>query len=259
MNSKILQNVIQDNSGTGVTPKAVKRELERLLASNREELIFHMPYEQEKKLLLMIKNGDTSGITAAMSKMTDADEISVGQMSEDAIKQSLCLLVSGITLFTRFAIDGGLNQELAYCLSDAYIKTGSKSANTTEIMQLFAFAAMDFAKRVRLSKGVCTYDVKKCTAYIQNHLHEKITLLDLADLCKISESYLSAQFKSQLGMPPLKYIISQKLELSCELLRFDNMPISEIAMLLGFCSSSNFAAHFKRKYAITPNKFRISG
>ncbi|MEG0110147.1 MAG: hypothetical protein RR675_03445, partial [Oscillospiraceae bacterium] len=70
MNSKILQNVIQDNGSTGITPKAVKRELERLLASNREELIFHMPYEQEKKLLLMIKNGDTSGITAAMSKIT---------------------------------------------------------------------------------------------------------------------------------------------------------------------------------------------
>ena len=258
MNNKIYEKSIFTPKPGTLTPPEVKAELARHLAATREELVFHMPYSSEQKLLQLIQNGEDAALIQLLSGLA-AQGLSgaqVGTMSADRLKQAFCICVSGITIFTRSAIEGGLNEEIAYGLSDAYINAAGKKTDADALMRFFALAAVDFARRVREEKGPNTACVKKCRTYISNHLHERITLRRLAAHCALSPNYLSAQFKAQLGMPPAAYIRMQKLALSREWLSGTNTSVGEIAMQLGFCSSSNFSGHFKAQYGITPLAYR---
>lgn len=44
-------------------------------------------------------------------------------MSENSLMQRKYMAVSSITLATRYAIQGGLNEDEAYSFSDRFIKT----------------------------------------------------------------------------------------------------------------------------------------
>ena len=46
---------------------------------------------------------------------------SMGMMAQSELDQWRCAFIVAITLYTRFAIEGGLDQEIAYSLSDAYL------------------------------------------------------------------------------------------------------------------------------------------
>ena len=71
----------------------------------------------------------------------------------------------------------------------------------------------------------------------------------------LSDDYLSFLFKKNLGVNLSRYIRSQRLQSSKEMLK-GNYTISDIAYYLGFCSESYFISCFKKEFGKTPKKFR---
>jgi AraC-like DNA-binding protein len=93
---------------------------------------------------------------------------------------------------------------------------------------------------------------------IHSHPEENHLLADLADQAGLSLSRFKARFKAEVGTAPHEYILRIKIEAARKLLR-DQLPVTEVAMQLGFDSSQYFATVFKRFCEQTPRDFQKSG
>lgn len=74
--------------------------------------------------------------------------------------------------------------------------------------------------------------IRKCVAYINKNLNEKLTVNSVAKYCNLSSDYLSRIFKEEMGVNLSAYITHQKLEMSQTLL-FEGYDSDNICYLLG--------------------------
>ena len=101
--------------------------------------------------------------------------------------------------------------------------------------------------------------IKMILTYISEHYHEMITIDDVANYCLYSKSYFMKFFKEALGTSFISYLNDYRLEIAAKELLASQDNILDIAIRTGFDNLSYFNRSFKRKYGITPGKYRKSG
>ena len=102
---------------------------------------------------------------------------------------------------------------------------------------------------------------RQCAAvrrHIDLHFKEPLTLEQLAEEAHMNKYYLSHAFKREYGISPINYMISRRVEESKYLLAETDLPMSQIAQLLGFSSLSYFSQVFRRSQNISPMEYRKS-
>lgn len=98
--------------------------------------------------------------------------------------------------------------------------------------------------------------VKRIVEYIKQNYRNKVTLADLAASCGCSKSYISHIFKSNFRCNLNEYVNKIRSEASKELLINTQLKIVDIALDVGFESSSQFSSAFKRFNGINPYEYR---
>lgn len=93
---------------------------------------------------------------------------------------------------------------------------------------------------------------KAAITYIMEHYEEPITLQDIADSIHISKSECCRCFKRCLQLTPFDYLLKYRIYSAVDLLAQDSstLSISDIALKVGFNSSSYFNKLFKNISAI---------
>lgn len=91
--------------------------------------------------------------------------------------------------------------------------------------------------------------------YILNNLNNEIKLEDIARVSGISQFHFIRIFKAYFGETPFEFMRRKRALLSLELLE-KMTSITDIALEVGFDSSSSFNKFFKKKLNITPSHFR---
>lgn len=99
-----------------------------------------------------------------------------------------------------------------------------------------------------------TPDMEKAVHYIKEHITEELSIEELATLCGLSASQFKQKFKAQVGIAPRHYINYRKIQTAKKLLT-DGVPVTEVAMALGFNSSSYFTVVFRRYNACSPSEY----
>jgi AraC family transcriptional regulator len=107
-----------------------------------------------------------------------------------------------------------------------------------------------------LRGGLAQWQLIRVVDYIEQHLPDRITGEDLASQIGVSIGQLFRAFKASLGIPPLQYVASRRLELACSMLRATREPMSQIALTAGFCDQSHLCRVFKRAVGVTPSAWR---
>ena len=92
--------------------------------------------------------------------------------------------------------------------------------------------------------------------YMQNNLHKEITLDDLSAHVNLNKNYLVRLFKETYGNTPINVLIGLRMERASDLISNTDMPISDIADVCGYNSTSYFIAEYKKHFGITPLKQR---
>jgi len=92
--------------------------------------------------------------------------------------------------------------------------------------------------------------------YIQNHFCEKISEETLATMACMSRDHYIRIFKQAMGVTPVTYINSRRIERAELLLLTTNMSVKEISDSLSFGDSSHFISLFKRSVGTTPLQYR---
>lgn len=72
-------------------------------------------------------------------------------------------------------------------------------------------------------------------------------------------SHLSNLFSEVEGITIEQYIINQKIEKVKELLMYDELSLSQIALQLGYSSTAHLSAQFKKLTGFTPSQFKQKG
>ena len=89
----------------------------------------------------------------------------------------------------------------------------------------------------------------------KNYYKEVISVPKLAELCKISETYLRRLFYSLVGTQPIKYINDLKIERAKELLRSGRYSVQKTAEACGYSDLALFSSEFKKSVGLSPTAY----
>lgn len=221
----------------------------------RENALVHSPIENEMNFYDCIKRGDMDGVNKAYTPLGSKG---FGILSDDNLRNLKYHLVITIAFITRFCVEGGMERETAYNLSDLYIRQADKAKSPEEINTLHKNAIYDFTDRMsRIKTGdIFSRPVVECFEYVYNHLNEKIRLSEIAEELGLSVSYLSKLFHDETGTTIYQYINKKRIETAGRMLIYSDYEAADIANFLAFSSHSHFIEMFKRETGLTPREYR---
>ena len=213
-------------------------------------------YNTELKIFTCVQLGDLERLMAEIGKVNAT--IVAGNISDNPVTQFRYLAVSTVTLATRYAIQGGLDEKIAYDFSDKSIAKVDKMNSADDILTSLAYDIITLTKMVSENrlKPKQSPHIKKCISYINEHIEDKLTVKSLAEFCGVSPDYLSQIFRREMGDNLSSYILTRKLEYSKELIA-KGTSNKEICQTLHFSSPSYFVTAFKNKYHMTPTEYKM--
>ena len=112
----------------------------------------------------------------------------IGTLAKDPLRNLKNLGIVLVTLASRAAIRGGLSPEISFSLSDSYIQQIEECKDLALVAPLAHKAEFQYAEMVHeikeKQKGILKKQknprINKCKDFIFSHLHDRITLEDLA-------------------------------------------------------------------------------
>lgn len=107
--------------------------------------------------------------------------------------------------------------------------------------------------RSRLSANMLA---RRIQHYLDDHYNEALTLHSIGSALRISEYYLAHVFKSEMGMPPMQYVMKRRIGEAQTLLIDTNLPVAEISERLGYGNPWNFSTAFSRCVGMSPSQYR---
>lgn len=98
--------------------------------------------------------------------------------------------------------------------------------------------------------------VHEVALYLQTHIHESVSLEELAQRFFMSRSYLTRSFRNVTGFSVVEYMTYIRIQKAQQLLRESDRSITEIADLCGFGNITYFEKVFKEATGQTPVQYR---
>ena len=125
--------------------KVREKDLLNLFYIQREGNFVHHTYEDERQIFDLIRRGDKNAVEIDSEKFKGPHN---GHMSGDPVKDKRYLFVVEATLAARAAIEGGLEEQLAYNLGDLYVQQMDGCRNIEQIVELHKNMIEDYTQRV---------------------------------------------------------------------------------------------------------------
>lgn len=216
----------------------------------------HNTYDYERTLFSYLRNGQVEPLQKLLKAQPTGTP---GRIAYDELRQQKNLFVCAATLATRAAIEGGLDRESAFSLSDLYIQSMERLYSLNDISRLAAKMLLDFTERVAdvLRNGCNSALSKDVHNLIIGNINRRISTSEIARALQVNRTYLSEQFRLDTGKRLHDYIMELKVNEARRLLRATKKPVVAISDHLGFSSQSHFQNVFKKMTGITPRQFRI--
>ena len=215
----------------------------------------HNTLAVENMLMDIVSRGDTLTLK---SWLAQASAVQGGQIAKDQLRQLKNIFIVTATLASRAAIRGGMCEDDAFSLSDAYIQRAELLSSYEKILNLQYHMLLEYTEQVeKLHRGKHTSKLTLDVAnYVRHHLSESISVDAMAEELYLSRPYLSSKFKQETGQTLTEFILNEKTEEAKRLLRYSDKTASAIASYLGFSSHGHFIRVFKQYAGQTPNEYR---
>lgn len=95
---------------------------------------------------------------------------------------------------------------------------------------------------------------EKIVQYMSEHF-DSVTLKDIAKHFSYHPNYVSTLLHRELGRSFSEILLEQRMERAVILLKGTNLPIEEVALLLGYSNSSNFYKAFREYFKSSPREY----
>lgn len=218
----------------------------------------HPSYLLERRLCQAIMNMDNRNAFQLLDKINSVER---ARLSENPLRSIKNSLIASTTIFTRAAIDGGLDSETAFILSDLFIRKienlrGIQEAESLEYDIVFAF--IDALKNHKDSKEslVCSPIILRAREYIRKYSMRRLSLKEIAEFLNVHPNYLSTQFTKECNQSVMGYYDEMRVDAILHYLQYTELSLSEIAVILDFSSFSHFSSYFKKHCGKSPREYR---
>ncbi len=165
--------------------------------------------------------------------------IPAGEPSAHALRLSLSLMDSELA-------SGGIGYEAAT----------RRLADLLLIHALRAYTARTDTSRSAWLSGLSDPRIGRALGLMHGEPGRYWTVAELAKAVGMSRSAFAEHFARKVGLPPLGYLTRWRLERACTALRTGLRPMADIAQEAGYGSESAFGLAFKRRFGISPGRFR---
>jgi len=129
----------------------------------------------------------------------------------------------------------------------------------SRLVEMLLVEAMRWSAARRAPPGLLRGLGDARLAMALKHLHARIehpwTVDELAKAAALSRSNFFARFTRTVGLPPMAYLLTWRMEIAKDLLRRDELTIAEIADRIGYGSTSAFSVAFRRHVGKSPSRF----
>lgn len=250
-----VEHVMQRNIAQKTT-KAAPEEVEAALSENRQKEFYHHSFAAQSAIFNCIRDGDVQRLRVVLNASMDGERGILHKANP--LRNQKNFAICGAALATRSAIEGGLDSETAFTMSDQYIQQIEDLTDIHEVAHqhhrmLYEFAAL--VQQVQSSKFSPV--IKQCIAFIKVHLLKGIDYKVLAQHLQMNKHYIAEMFKKETGYTIGEYIQKERIEEAKRLLLQDDYTLLDIALLLRFYDQSHFTRAFKKWCGMTPKQFQI--
>ena len=98
--------------------------------------------------------------------------------------------------------------------------------------------------------------VRQAQAYIGEHYNQRLSLLDVADHCYVSQWHLSKLLNKHLGQTFYDLLNLVRIQRAKELMSDPALRISEVAEQVGYADTAHFSRVFKKLEGISAGEWR---
>jgi AraC-like DNA-binding protein len=108
-------------------------------------------------------------------------------------------------------------------------------------------------------RGLSRSALRRVEEYVDAHLDAALDIDELAALVRMSPSHFTRSFSRSVGLTPHRYVIQCRVGKARELLTTTDLPLTEIALNIGFSDQSHFSRRFQEFVGMPPGAFRRAG
>ena len=214
-------------------------------------------YLSEQMLLQLVREGNVNYKQA----ISQADHLfnPMYPQHRESLPKAIITSTAFATLCIREAIQAGISTDTAYAIGDGYIDSMTQCKSLSDLTSLNLSMYEDFIFRIRKHRTnpKVSSQIRSCRDYIELHAEQELRLDHLAKHVGYSEYYLSRKFKKEMGISISAYIKVVRVEHSKMMLVSSGIPISQIADILHFASSSHYSESFREVTGKTPQQYRL--
>lgn len=222
----------------------------------RENEFFHSPLETERRFYDSVRRGDAKSVWELYRPLGGEG---FGVLSLDKLLNLKYHMVVAIAFITRYCVDGGMDFETAFSMSDLVIRDLDSCTTQEQVQRLHREAIGEFTDCMRIIANThvsYSQPVLKSIEYIFANLNRPFTIYEMAEKIGVSSAYLSRLFHKETGYTLQAYILKKRVEEAEKMLLYSDYGAADIAQFLAFSSHSHFITAFKKEYGMTPRRYR---
>lgn len=104
--------------------------------------------------------------------------------------------------------------------------------------------------------GLRSWQVRRVTAYMEEHLDEPISLQELAELLSLSRFHFCRAFAAATGRTPYRWLLELRMSRARRLLGDPRLSVTDVALAVGYQTPSAFTHAFRACFGTPPRDFR---
>lgn len=216
----------------------------------------HPPYTLELELSKWMLEADKKKSREVLAKINSLERAYLSDVMVQSLQYSL---ICGCTCYTRTAIKGGVDSEIAFDASDQYILRIGKLNSIAQLKELeyeMLDGFIDLIQSAREQKVSSNPVINQLILYIHANIHRRITLDELAEVVHLHPNHVSRFFRQEMGCSIRSFISAHKILLIQKFLAETDLKMVDIAMAFEFSSAAHFSIFFKKNTGMTPHAYR---
>ncbi len=101
-----------------------------------------------------------------------------------------------------------------------------------------------------------TQAVERAIQTMHTHLHELLTLEDLASVACLSPSHFNRVFRRLIGIPPGEFLSALRFQAARRLLLTTPLKVTDVCFEVGYTSTGSFTSRFTHLVGLSPRLLR---
>jgi len=134
---------------------------------------------------------------------------------------------------------------------------GSRFMAIAHLMRLVGYLSRCYSQ-IQPDKIRPVTQISKLLGYLERHYAEPVCIADMMNIAHMSQTSLMRTFGQIMGRSPADHLIRLRVSKAQELLRRTDVPITDIALAVGFCDGNYLARQFRRVTGKSPRQYRHS-